>query len=342
MEKKIGTKHIYNRFALIILAMTLICTAFGCSGNNDTKMPENSVLKVGDNYISEEFLDEFTIFMLSLYAITQMVDYDTNVDDLVIADAKPSVLDMIAETESLRVHYKDWSDVIPDLTEELASFKENVFLTEGLSERFNAQGVTDASFLYYLETNYLHEANRMEATDNGAYPTEADIENYYYSNPDYFNVPERRQSSHILFEDADLKGETRALAEEIHDKIISGEVSFEAMASEYNTDGTNETGGDLGFASPGDFVPEFEDVLFSMNVDEISDIVETPYGFHIIKLTDIEEGRVMTLEEVKEDISSYLSNLRESEYAQEIVASTVVEYLSDLYPSPDNRNVSVD
>ena len=342
MEKGISTKRVYIRFALVILAVTLVCATFGCSGNGNKKIPENSVLRVGDNYISEELLNEFALFMLNLYAIAQMIDYDTSVDDQIIADAKPNVLDIMAETEALRLYYKDTPDVIPDLKDDLSSFKENVFASEGVSDRFDKLGITDASFIYYLETNYLHEAARMEVTDNGAYPTETDIEDYYNNNPDYFIVPEQRQSSHILFEDAELKEETRTLAEEVRDKIINGEASFEDMAAEYNTDGTNETGGDLGFASRGDFVPELDDVLFSLNVNDISDIVTTSYGFHIIKLTAIEDASVMTLDEVREDLRASLSSQRESEYAQEILAATTVEYLSDLYPSPDKRNASIE
>ena len=72
----------------------------------------------------------------------------------------------------------------------------------------------------------------------------------------------------------------------IKEKIDNGESSFEDMAKQYSMDGSAEKGGDLGFAKRGSYVPEFEAVAFTLGTDEISDIVETEFGFHLIKFVE--------------------------------------------------------
>ncbi|CAG0907511.1 unnamed protein product, partial [Cyprideis torosa] len=82
--------------------------------------------------------------------------------------------------------------------------------------------------------------------------------------------------------------EQKAIAKQklegIMEKIVSGEESFEAMALKYSMDpGSGARGGDLGFAKRGSYVPEFEAAVFSLKEGELSEIIETEYGFHIIK-----------------------------------------------------------
>lgn len=74
---------------------------------------------------------------------------------------------------------------------------------------------------------------------------------------------------------------------DIRDKVIKGEMKFEDAASKYSMDpGSAVKGGDLGFAKRGVYVPEFEATVFSLSKDEISDIIETEFGFHFIQLLE--------------------------------------------------------
>jgi len=85
---------------------------------------------------------------------------------------------------------------------------------------------------------------------------------------------------------AEESEKARQKLEGIREKIISGEETFEDMASQYSADGSRETGGDLGWAKRGSYVPEFEAVAYTLEKGELSDIVETDFGFHIIKLKE--------------------------------------------------------
>lgn len=82
------------------------------------------------------------------------------------------------------------------------------------------------------------------------------------------------------------KDATREKLEEIRELIMSGTTSFEAAAQAYSMDGSRQAGGDLGWARRGKFVPEFEATAYNLEPDEVSEVVETEFGYHIIKLQE--------------------------------------------------------
>jgi len=81
------------------------------------------------------------------------------------------------------------------------------------------------------------------------------------------------------------------------------------MANKYSEDqNSNTLGGDIGYYSKGQLVAEFEDVAFMLETGEISDVVETQYGFHLIKVTDRKDSSIKTLDEVKDSVRDYLES----------------------------------
>ncbi|MFD2042776.1 peptidylprolyl isomerase [Ornithinibacillus salinisoli] len=108
------------------------------------------------------------------------------------------------------------------------------------------------------------------------------------------------QASHILVEDEET-------ANEVKQKLDEGE-DFAELAKEYSTDGSAESGGDLGYFTAGKMVPEFENAAYALEVDEISEPVQSQHGYHIIKLTDKREVEdIASFEEMEEDIRNQLS-----------------------------------
>ncbi len=134
------------------------------------------------------------------------------------------------------------------------------------------------------------------------------------------------KASHILVEDEDT-------AIEVRKKLEAGG-SFEELAKEYSKDGSAESGGDLGFFGPGAMVPEFEEAAFALKVGEISEPVQSQFGFHIIKVTDM-KGHP-PLEEMKEKIRAELGRSKvdftqvEALVLKEINASKVKVIDKDL------------
>ncbi len=136
------------------------------------------------------------------------------------------------------------------------------------------------------------------------------IRAYYDEHRDAFVQPEERRASHILIrvpENADEKtrNKARAKAEALLARIQKGE-DFAKLAKEFSDDVTAEQGGDLGWFRQGVMVPAFDEAVFSMKEGEVKGPIETPFGFHLIKLTGIRAQGVRPLEEVREEIARKL------------------------------------
>ena len=121
---------------------------------------------------------------------------------------------------------------------------------------------------------------------------------------------------------------------QLEDKLKNG-VDFEVLARQYSDDSASAaSGGDLGYISKGQMIEEFEEALFSMDVGEVSEIVETQYGFHIIKVFDRQEEYIQKFDEVEESINAYLLNLHKMEKWEDFIFSLIeevnIEYFKDV------------
>ena len=147
----------------------------------------------------------------------------------------------------------------------------------------------------------------------------ADIERAYNNNIDQYTSPEQIRASHILLksegkDDAAVK--TRA--EELLKQAKSG-ADFADLAKKYSEDeGSAKNGGDLDYFSKGRMVPEFEQVAFTLQPGQLSDLVKTSYGYHIIKLVDRKTVTTKTLAEVRQQLNDQLA----AERAQAQAADT--------------------
>ena len=139
--------------------------------------------------------------------------------------------------------------------------------------------------------------------------TEDEVKAYYEENKANYDQSEQVEVSHILVEDEDK-------ANELLKKIKDGE-DFAKLAKENSTDTASaENGGELGYISEGEMVEEFEKAAFALEVDEVSDVVKSEYGYHIIKATGHKEAKESTYEESKEDAKeAALSEKISSEYS---------------------------
>jgi peptidyl-prolyl cis-trans isomerase D len=139
-------------------------------------------------------------------------------------------------------------------------------------------------------------------------PTEEEIKSYYYLNlEEKFTTQKEIHARHILFRllpgaDAKKRVETRARAERVL-AMIRGGKDFAQMAKIHSEDTSNaQSGGDLGFFKKGQMVPLFEKAAYALKAGELSDVVETPFGFHLIKTEEVREGQRRPLGQVREEI----------------------------------------
>ncbi len=122
------------------------------------------------------------------------------------------------------------------------------------------------------------------------------------------NLAEQRRAAHILIEVNDKVSDAQAKAkiEEIQARLAKGE-KFEALAKEFSQDpGSANNGGDLGFAGPGVYDPDFETALYALKQDQVSTPVRSTFGWHLIKLLGVEAPQVPTFASLKDKLTREL------------------------------------
>jgi len=151
---------------------------------------------------------------------------------------------------------------------------------------------------------------------------DADIQAAYEERKAQFIKPETRRASHILVRvsknaDANTRKLARAKIEKALKQVRSGKV-FSVVAKEISDDATTKKGGDLGYFARGAMVPAFDRTVFSMKKGETSGIVETQFGFHIIRLTDIKPAKTKPLAEVRDQLRRQLVRAKADEEAYKL------------------------
>jgi peptidyl-prolyl cis-trans isomerase D len=167
------------------------------------------------------------------------------------------------------------------------------------------------------------ETSKAEA---GVQVTSDDLRKYYDDHRDQYRTPEQVKVSHILIKTplagADGKVDDKGVAEAQHRaedllKQLKGGAKLEDLAKKYSEDpGSAKQGGSLGWIGRGQTVPEFEKAAFSLPKGQISDLVKSSYGFHIIRVDEKQEAHMKTLDEVKADIEPILKAQKAQQVAQ--------------------------
>lgn len=182
------------------------------------------------------------------------------------------------------------------------------------------------------------------------------IAKYYHDNQKDFWEPGKARVKHILI--LSEKGSPEYKRKQKYERIknilaeVKGGKDFAEAAKEYSEDISASSGGDVGFVEKGKMVPEFEKAVYSLREGEISDVVETEYGYHIIKVEEIQKGRTLPLKEVKNKIQyilagkkqksafeDWMKELRKSAFIEISLSEDPEKKLSrDLFNSKANHN----
>lgn len=298
---------------LLLLALTLSLAACGSKSDGSTDL-----VKVGDTTINENELEQY----LELSAFIQGIDL-TQFPEESLKAIKEQMLDDMVSLECIKQYYAGKEkEVLPETMEaDLKSFLDQAKSTESVSTFLTEKKINDETLTkFFYDQNYKQAY--LKEVEAGMTNIEQDAKTYYEANKDSFQVDEVT-ASHILVSD-------EALAKEILAKIKAGG-NFEDLAKQYSTDTyTKDNGGSLGTFGRGQMVTEFETAAFALNPGEISDVVKTDYGYHIIKVTDKKQG-TQTFDEAKESITSTLLNEEAAKKTKELQASYDVKYLTKEY-----------
>ena len=179
---------------------------------------------------------------------------------------------------------------------------------------------------------------------------EGDLRAYYDQNKSRYGRDEQRRASHILFTVGDTgtakdKDAVRKIAQDVLAKVRANPADFAKFAKQYSKDpGSAANGGDLGYFGRNMMVKPFEDAAFSLKDGEISDLVESEFGFHIIRVTGIKPAEIKPFEEVRGEIESeYRHQQAQKKFAEaaETFTNTVYEQADSLKPVADKLKLPI-
>jgi parvulin-like peptidyl-prolyl isomerase len=193
---------------------------------------------------------------------------------------------------------------------------------EAWEQALEANDTSEAELREQIRRNDLIQQLISTAVSETGQVTDADIQDFYDDNPEYFDQGQQVAARHIIILTQGMSeeeiSEARERIESIREELLAGG-DFAELAREHSEDGSASQGGDLGMFGRGQMVPEFEQAAFTLDEGEISDVVETQFGFHIIQVTERVDDGMMPIEDVSQSIQLYLGQVRQAEALEEYV-----------------------
>jgi peptidyl-prolyl cis-trans isomerase D len=186
---------------------------------------------------------------------------------------------------------------------DIASMAEGIEVSDEDAEAWYNERPADFMSQESVDLDYVEISREDVAASIDV--SEQDLLSYYESNKDRYRQDEQRRASHILIVNED-DAAAKATATEVLDRISGGE-DFAALASEFSADsGSAERGGDLGFSTREQFGSELGGAIFSMNPGDVRGPVKTDFGYHVVRLDEVQQGGPLPLEAVRGELEREL------------------------------------
>ena len=195
---------------------------------------------------------------------------------------------------------------------------------DAFTKALQAKGMTLDSLKHDARVDL--SVNKLMDTATAGQPvvTDQEAKDFYDKNPERFKQGESVRASHILIRvpdkaDAATRKKARAEIDAVLKAVRAGG-DFAKLAQEHSQDGSAAQGGDLNYFGRGQMVPAFESVAFSLKPGQVSNVVQTQFGYHIIKVIDHKAARTVTYDEASGQIKQFLAQQRQQQRADEFIA----------------------
>ena len=230
-----------------------------------------------------------------------------------MASLRESVLEKMIKLELLSQESKKAGVSVnsTDVDNELKGYKKGFADDKAFAKALSESGITEAELRKQVGKNLTIQKFIDTKFKGKVQVTEQEAKDFYNSNQDKFAQPEMAHARHILItaKEAEPKADKdrkRAKLVEIK-KQLKGGADFAELAKQYSDCPSKERGGDLGFFPRGQMVKPFDQAAFKMMPGDISDIVETEFGYHLIKLEEKKPAKTVSFDEAKAKITAYLT-----------------------------------
>ncbi len=301
---------------LLVIVVAFIVSIFyglGQYRRSSTTSPQqvgNLIAEVNGTGISyQQWQKAFTSFVSRYDSQTLSA-----ISDELLASLKNNITEQLVNS-TLLYQYAERQNInvtAADLDREVEEIKSSFSSEQEFNDALRKNNLT----LNQLKDNLKRQIRIDKAVQNEYDKiniSDEEIVQYYEENKSAFFQQEKRQISHILVEDEEE-------AELLRNQLNDGLIEFEQTAKDKSICPSAEQGGDLGYIMRGQMVPEFEEVAFSLEKGQLSNVVKTEYGYHILQCGDIQEEKQLTLDEAQNSIKSILAYQKQNESIQSLLA----------------------
>ncbi len=343
--------------ALIFLVITMTVLT-GCTLKNDN----NNIIKINDTVITKSEFDKAYETVASGKVMEQMgIDLKKDPDNFFALMMREQVVSNLIAKALINEEMEKRK--ISVSKEEIEAAEKEIINKFGTKEQFMEILKANAVSYEQFKKDLQDEIKLKKLVDSIGIVSvgEAEAKKYYNENIDKFKYPKRVRASHILISanpeqikaklkeenkditDSELEQKTNEKMQEQYNKAKSLQAkvknapnTFAKVAKENSEDVVSALrGGDLGFFAKDEMVEAFANKAFSMAPNTISDVVQTPYGYHIIMITDRNEAGTLSFEQSKKDIINYLESQGKVGFLKNKIDSlkkeAKIEYLDSNY-----------
>jgi peptidyl-prolyl cis-trans isomerase C len=254
------------------------------------------------------------------------VPYSTVQEDPRAKEVLRQILDNLIDRELLLQRAKSLKMAVPaqQVDTQVQQLLQRFPSKEAFDQALTAQNLTLDSVKKDVESQLLRQQLVKKEILDKVNISAGDVQTFYDKNKGKYVEEEQVRARHILIkvppevsptDEAKLKGK----ADDALKRAKQGE-DFAGLATELSDDGSKENGGDLGFFPRGRMVPAFEEVAFTLQPGQTSDVVRSQFGYHIIKVEDRKTGRALAFDEAKSQVKDDLTQQQTYERYQQYMA----------------------
>jgi peptidyl-prolyl cis-trans isomerase C len=296
-----------GRWAIRLTIITaFVLASFSAFGQETEPVIDPVALVNGVKITDKEYQRELNLHL------QQAAQQGGQIPDLMLPKIKTDILNNLIDRELLYQESQKKNATIDaeEVNNQLKSIKDRFPSQAEFENTLGQLDLTEADVKSQLERNIAIRNLIDKTVTQKINVSDEETKAFYEANPNLFKQSEQVKASHILIKvdpgaTDTQKAQARIEIVQIKQKLKNGQ-DFAAFAKEYSQGPSSVNGGDLGFFGRGQMVKPFEDAAFALKPNEVSDIVETRFGYHLIKVVDKKPGGMMTYAEVKDQIGRRL------------------------------------
>ena len=296
-------------FVIMMLIGFIFLSTASFSWAGEKAISEEKIAVVNGKIIPKSDFDREMVMVNERFTQTGKTPSSTDLSKM-----KKDILEYLISYELLFQESKKEGIKVDEkmVNEQYEKWKKQMSDQEALNQSFLKLNLSETLVKEKLRMGLAIQQFIEKKIASKALVTDQETKAFYGSNPDLFKIPEQVRASHILIKvdpktDTAQKAAARKKIENIQKQLKNG-TDFSEVAKQSSDCPSKDKGGDLGYFKRGQMVKPFEDVSFSLKPGEVSGIVETEFGFHLIKIMDKKPATTLTYEQVKDRLAAKLKN----------------------------------